>query len=122
MITKKKVEHRSRLRVHIRKRVVGTPDRPRLAVFKSLKHVYAQIVDDTTGKTIISVSDISKDVRDQFKEIKGQMALSKKVGVLAAKKALEKKITQVVFDRGGYIYHGKVKALADAAREGGLEF
>jgi len=122
MITKKKVEHRSRLRVHIRKRVVGTPDRPRLAVFKSLKHVYAQIVDDTTGKTIISVSDISKDVRDQFKEIKGQMALSKKVGELAAKKALEKKITQVVFDRGGYLYHGVVKAMAEGARQGGLKF
>lgn len=122
MITKKKIEHRRRLRIHIRKRLIGTPERPRLAVFKSLKHVYAQIVDDSTGKTLISVSDISKDVRDQFKELKGQMALSKKVGELAAKKALEKNITQVVFDRGGYLYHGVVKAMADGARAGGLKF
>jgi large subunit ribosomal protein L18 len=122
MITKKKIEHRSRLQVHIRKRVVGTPERPRLAVFRSLKHVYAQIVDDSTGTTILSVSDISKEVRDQFKELKGQIALSKKVGELAAKKALEKNITQVVFDRGGYLYHGVVKAMADGAREGGLKF
>ena len=122
MITKKKIEHRSRLQVHIRKRVVGTTERPRLAVFRSLKHVYAQIVDDSTGKTILSVSDISKEVRDQFKELKGQIALSKKVGELAAKKALEKNITQVVFDRGGYLYHGVVKAMADGAREGGLKF
>ncbi|HET6271924.1 MAG TPA: 50S ribosomal protein L18 [Bacteroidota bacterium] len=122
MITKKKIEHRSRLKVHIRKRVVGTKERPRLAVFKSLKHVYAQIVDDSTGTTILSVSDISKEVRDQFKDLKGQLALSKKVGELAAKKALEKNITQVVFDRGGYLYHGVVKAMADGAREGGLKF
>ena len=122
MITKKKTEHRSRLKVHIRKRVIGTKERPRLAVFKSLKHVYAQIVDDSTGTTILSVSDISKEVRDQFKDLKGQLALSKKVGQLAAKKALEKNITQVVFDRGGYLYHGVVKAMADGAREGGLKF
>ena len=122
MITKTKVEHRRRLKVHIRMRVTGTTERPRLTVFKSLKHVYAQIVDDTTGKTLITVSDIDKAGRDQFKDLKGQMVLGKKVGELAAKKALEKNITQVVFDRNGYLYHGVVKAMADGARAGGLKF
>ena len=122
MITKKKVEHRSRLKVHIRKRVTGTTERPRLTVFKSLKHVYAQIVDDSTGKTLITVSDIDKSAREQFNGLKGQIALGKKVGELTAQKAKEKKITEVVFDRNGYLYHGVVKAMADGAREGGLKF
>jgi large subunit ribosomal protein L18 len=122
MITKTKVEHRRRLKVHIRMRVKGTTERPRLTVFKSLKHVYAQIVDDTTGKTLITVSDIDKTGREQFKDLKGQLALGKKVGELAAKKALEKNIKQVVFDRNGYLYHGVVKAMAEGARAGGLKF
>ncbi len=122
MITKNKVENRLRLKTHIRMRVTGTSERPRLTVFRSLKHVYMQLVDDTTGKTILSVSDIDKDVRDEFKELKGQLAKGKRVGALAAKKALEKNIAQVVFDRNGYLYHGVVKALADCAREGGLKF
>jgi large subunit ribosomal protein L18 len=122
MITKTKVEHRRRLKTHIRLRVTGTTQRPRLTVFKSLKHVYAQIVDDTTGKTLVTVSDINKAGREQFKDLKGQLALGKKVGELAAKKALEKNITQVVFDRNGYLYHGVVKAMADGARAGGLQF
>jgi large subunit ribosomal protein L18 len=122
MITKTKVEHRRRLKVHIRMRVKGTTDRPRLTVFKSLKHVYAQIVDDTTGKTLLTVSDIDKASREQFKELKGQIALAKKVGELAAKKALDQNIKQVVFDRNGYLYHGVVKAMADGARAVGLKF
>lgn len=122
MITKTKVEHRRRLKTHIRMRVTGTTERPRLTVFKSLKHVYAQIVDDTTGKTLVTVSDIDKVGRGQFKDLKGQLALGKKVGELAAKKALEKNISQVVFDRNGYLYHGVVKAMADGARAGGLKF
>ena len=122
MITKTKVEHRARLKNHIRMRVSGTTERPRLTVFKSLKHVYAQIVDDSTGKTIISISDIDKTEREQFKSLKGQIALGKKVGELAAKKALGMNIKQVVFDRNGYLYHGVVKAMADGAREGGLKF
>lgn len=122
MITKTKVEHRRRLKVHIRMRVKGTSERPRLTVFKSLKHVYAQIVDDSTGKTLITVSDIDKAAQEQFKQLKGQIALGKKVGELAAKKALEKNISQVVFDRNGYLYHGVVKAMADGARAGGLKF
>jgi large subunit ribosomal protein L18 len=122
MITKTKVEHRRRLKKHIRMRVKGTTERPRLTVFKSLKHVYAQIVDDSTGKTLVTVSDIDKGSREEFKSLKGQMALGKKVGELTAKKAMEKKITQVVFDRNGYLYHGVVKAMADGARGGGLKF
>jgi large subunit ribosomal protein L18 len=122
MITKKKVEHRNRLKQHIRLRVSGTPARPRLTVFRSLKHVYAQIIDDTAGTTLVSVSDLTKEFRDSFKEVKGQTQIGKKVGQLAAKKALEKNIKKVVFDRGGYLFHGVVKAAADGAREGGLEF
>lgn len=122
MITKTKVEHRRRLKNHIRMRVSGTTERPRLTVFKSLKHVYAQIVDDSSGKTLVSVSDMDKASREQFKDLKGQQALGKKVGELAAKKALEKNIKQVVFDRNGYLYHGVVKAMADGAREAGLKF
>ena len=122
MITKKKVEHRQRLKKHIRIRVTGTPERPRLAIYRSLKHVYAQIIDDSAGKTIVSVSDISKDVKDQFKEIKRQRSLAKLVGKLAAQKAKERNITQVVFDRSGFLYHGVIKAMADGAREGGLKF
>jgi large subunit ribosomal protein L18 len=122
MITKTKIEHRARLKKHIRLRISGTTERPRLTVFRSLKHVYAQIVDDAAGKTVISVSDLSKDVKDQFKEKKGQVVKAKQVGKLLAQKAREKNISQVVFDRNGYLYHGVVKAMADGAREGGLKF
>ena len=122
MITKKKTEHRSRLKVHIRLRITGTTERPRLTVFRSLKNVYAQIIDDSTGKTLVAVSNLSKPEKDQFRELKGQAAKAKLVGKLAAQKAIEKKITQVVFDRNGYLYHGVVKAMADGAREGGLKF
>jgi large subunit ribosomal protein L18 len=122
MITKKKTEHRSRLKVHIRLRITGTPERPRLTVFRSLRNVYAQIIDDTTGKTLIAVSNLSKPERDQFKDLKGQAAKAKLVGKIAAQKAVDQKITQVVFDRNGYLYHGVVKAMADGAREGGLKF
>jgi large subunit ribosomal protein L18 len=122
MITKHKRENRARIKVHIRKNVTGTPERPRLTVFRSLKHVYAQIIDDTAKKTIIAVSDISKDVKGDFSGVKGQMNISKKVGELIAKKAVAANITQVVFDRNGYLYHGVVKAMADGAREGGLKF
>ena len=122
MITKKKVEHRKSLKHHIRLRITGTPDRPRLTVFRSLRNIYAQIIDDSTGTTLVSVSNLSKDVRDQFKDMKGQTAKAKLVGKLAASKAVEKKISQVVFDRSGYLYHGVVKAMAEGAREGGLKF
>ncbi len=84
--------------------------------------MYAQIVDDSAGKTLVSVSDIDKDTREQVRDIKGQIPRGKKVGEIAAKKALEKKISQVVFDRNGYLYHGVVKATAEGARAGGLKF
>ncbi len=121
MITKSRVQHRSRLKRHIRLHLVGTGERPRLSVFKSLRHVYAQIIDDATGKTLLSVSDLSKDLREQAGSAKGQVALGKLVGKTAAQKAAEKGITTVVFDRNGYLYHGVVKAVADGAREGGLK-
>jgi large subunit ribosomal protein L18 len=121
MITKKKIEHRQRLKKHIRLELSGTPERPRLTVYRSLRHVYAQIVDDSAGKTLLSVSDLSKELREQTKATKGQIAMGKIVGQMAAKKALAMKITQVVFDRNGYRYHGVIKAMADGAREGGLK-
>jgi large subunit ribosomal protein L18 len=122
MITKKKTEHRRRQKKHIRIRLSGTAERPRLTVFRSLRHIYAQLVDDGTGKTLLSVSDLTKEVREQVKEIKGQSAVGKLVGQMAAKKALALNISQIVFDRNGYKYHGVVKAMADGAREGGLKF
>lgn len=122
MITKTKVAHRNRLKRHIRMRVTGTSERPRLTVYKSIRHVYAQIVDDVTGKTLVSASDLSKALKAEFAAAKGQMQVSKKVGELTARLAKERNITQVVFDRNGYLYHGVVKALADGAREGGLKF
>lgn len=122
MITKTKIENRKRLKTHIRMRVRGTTERPRLTVYRSIRHVYAQIVDDSTGKVLVSVSSLSKEHRGVFKDMKGQLSISKQVGQLAAKLAIDKKISQVVFDRNGFLYHGVVKAMADAAREGGLKF
>jgi len=122
MIKKTKTQNRKRLKAHIRLRVSGTAERPRFTVFRSLRHVYAQIVDDTAGRTLVSVSDLSKDFKADAQDAKAQTAVGHKVGQLAAKKALEKNITQVVFDRNGYLYHGVVKAAADGAREGGLKF
>lgn len=122
MITRNRSAARRRLKRSIRLRLSGTTERPRLTVYRSLRHVYAQIVDDTRGKTLVSVSDLSRDLREQFKDAKGQSAVGKLVGQLMARKALEKNITVVVFDRNGYRYHGVVKAMADGAREGGLKF
>lgn len=122
MITKKKAQHHRRLKRHIRKRVSGTQDRPRLTVYRSLRHFYAQIVDDTSGRTLVAVSDLSKGFKEELKDLKGRTAIGRRVGELAAKMALERNIKKVVFDRSGYLYHGLVKAMADGAREGGLEF
>ncbi len=122
MSKKTKSTNRARIKDHIRKNLSGTTNRPRLAVYRSLKHVYAQVIDDTTGKTLVAVSDVSKDVKGEFAGIKGQKNISKKVGELVAKKALAANIQSVVFDRSGYLYHGVVKAMADGAREGGLKF
>lgn len=117
----KKVAARLRRRKRIRSRIQGTPERPRLNVFKSLKHVYAQAVVDTTGKTLVSASTLSPELRGTLKYA-GNVEAAKKVGELIAKKCLEKGISKVVFDRSGYLYHGRIKALADAARASGLIF
>jgi large subunit ribosomal protein L18 len=108
-----------RLRIHtrIRSRVHGTEQRPRLAVFRSVKHIYAQVIDDAKGHTVVAASSAEKNGANG-----GNVAGAKSIGKLVAERAKEKGIKLVVFDRGGYLYHGRVKALADAAREAGLEF
>ena len=105
----------------IRKNVKGTEERPRLSVFRSDKHIYAQIVDDAGGSTLASTSTLSAEYRE-LDTPKGKVEAAKKIGELIARKAKEKGIAKVVFDRNGYIYHGRVQALADAAREAGLDF
>ncbi len=122
MITKRKIENRARLKRHIRLTISGTPECPRMTVFRSLKHVYIQIVDDQAGKTLVSVSDLSKGVKEGLADAKGQVAVAKAVGKAAAREAQARNISKVVFDRNGYLYHGVVKAMADGAREGGLKF
>ena len=112
---------RQRRHSRVRKRVHGTPARPRLSVFRSLKHIRVQIIDDTSGHTLVAVSTLDPALGTELggKDKSGQAAV---VGEALAKRALDAGIKQVVFDRGGYLYHGRVKALAEAAREGGLEF
>ena len=112
---------RDKVRRRIRSRVLGTAERPRLSVFKSLKHLYAQVIDDRRGVTLVSASSLDAGFTSEQKG-GGNVAAAKKVGELVARRAKEKGVTRVVFDRGGYPYHGKVKALADSARENGLEF
>jgi len=111
------------LRKHkrVRKKVFGTPERPRLAVYKSLKHMHAQIIDDTKGVTLVSASTVEKEIKEKIKGLTKTEA-AKVVGQVIAERAKEKGIKAVVFDRGGFIYHGRVKAVAEGAREGGLEF
>jgi len=124
MSTKKseKIQSRLRRKGHIRKHISGTAERPRLAVYRSLSHIYAQLIDDQSEKSIISVSDLSPDIKASIKKGTTKTDKSVMVGELIAKKAIEKKIINVVFDRGGFKYHGRIKALADAARKAGLEF
>ena len=120
-----KKEARSKIRVkkhmRIRNRFSGTPERPRLAVFRSNNHMYAQIIDDKAGNTLVAASTLEKDVQSELEKTNNVDAAAY-LGTVIAKRALEKGITTVVFDRGGYIYHGKVAALAEAAREAGLVF
>ena len=120
-----KKESRSKVRakkhLRIRNRFSGTPERPRLAVFRSNNHMYAQIIDDTVGKTLVAASTVEKAVKSEVEKTNNVDAAAY-VGKAIAEKALEKGIKTVVFDRGGFIYQGKIKALADAAREAGLEF
>jgi large subunit ribosomal protein L18 len=122
MILKNTLERRLKKKARIRKRIAGTPSIPRFTVYRSLKHIYAQVVDDTTGKTLVSVSTLSKELQDELKAAAKRTDAGKLVGKLAAQRALEKNIKEVVFDRNGYLYHGRVRAVADGAREGGLKF
>lgn len=113
---------RSRRHARVRRKVSGSPDQPRLCVFRSLKNIYAQVIDDASGKTMVSASSLDKEVRESLGEANGKMDMSKAVGRFVAKRAKEKGIEKVRFDRAGYRFRGRVKALADAAREGGLLF
>ncbi len=116
-----RTEARRRVRVRIREKVHGNSERPRLAIFKSGKHIYAQVIDDSTGRTLAQASSLDSSVQSGEKT-GANVATAGRVGELVAQRAREKGVGKVVFDRGGYIYHGKVRALADAARKGGLEF
>lgn len=118
--TKKKIHARMKRKLRVRKKVFGTATRPRLSVFRSIKHIYAQIIDDTAGVTLVSSASNEKMVLGD--ELKGKCAVAKAVGSLIAKRAKDKGITQVVFDRNGFLYHGRVKAISDGAREAGLDF
>ena len=109
---------RSQRHKRVRGKISGTQERPRLNVFRSLQNIYAQLIDDVNGVTLVSASSVEKD----FEEYGGNKDAARKVGELLAKRAIEKNITDVVFDRGGYIYHGRVQELAEGAREGGLKF
>ena len=109
---------RRRIHVRIRERVKGTQERPRLAVFRSIKNIYAQVIDDRAGRTIVSASSAETNATAAG----GNLAGAREIGKLVAERAKAQGVTKVVFDRGGYLYHGRIKALADAAREAGLEF
>jgi large subunit ribosomal protein L18 len=121
MKTQQRAEARRRVRVRIQQKVRGSQVRPRLAIFKSGRHIYAQVIDDASGTTLAHASSLDAGLKKEEKN-GANVGTAKRVGKLVADRAKEKGIAKVVFDRGGYIYHGKVKALADAAREGGLEF
>jgi len=118
---KAKAVRLERRKHHIRKNVFGTPERPRLSVYRSAKHIYAQLIDDYAGKTLAAVATTVDDVRGELKT-GANIAAAKKVGAAIAERAKSAGITKVAFDRGGRMYHGRIKALADAAREGGLQF
>ncbi|WP_029734312.1 50S ribosomal protein L18 [Deferrisoma camini] len=120
-----RLEAKRRARVarkkRVRKKIRGTSQRPRLTVYKSLKHIYAQIIDDATGRTLVAASTVGRDLRGDLKAT-GNIEAARAVGLAIGRKALARDIDRVVFDRNGYLYHGKVKALAEAAREAGLRF
>jgi large subunit ribosomal protein L18 len=118
--TKTRLERHLKKHMRVRTKIVGTAERPRLCVFRSLKHMYAQIIDDNGGRTLVSASTLDKEIRAEAGG--NNLASAKQVGQLVAKRALEKGIGEVVFDRGGYLYHGRIKSLADSAREAGLKF
>ena len=119
-IRKRQLRRRRHLR--IRKKVAGTPERPRLSVFRSSKHIQAQLIDDTTGRSLMGAADFSGELQEKISGLSGKLEKSREVGRYLGARAREAGITQAVFDRGGYLYHGRVKALADGARESGLKF
>jgi large subunit ribosomal protein L18 len=116
-----KLEGRDRRKARIRKKISGSSERPRLSVFRSARHIYAQVIDDTGGGTLAHASTLSPDLKGTLGE-DDKTGAAKKVGALIAKMCLERKVAKVVFDRNGFLYHGRVKALAEAAREAGLDF
>jgi len=128
MRPEKKLEARLKRKKRVRNKIFGYPERPRVSVFRSHKHVYAQVINDVEGHTLVALSSLSPEVRAKVEElksngeVKGKVDVARLVGRMLAEKAKEKGITKVVFDRGGYKYHGRVKALAEGLREGGLEF
>ncbi|MBV6479401.1 MAG: 50S ribosomal protein L18 [Ignavibacteria bacterium] len=119
---KKGKKRRQRIKFQIRKKINGTTERPRLVVFRSLKNIYAQLVDDSNSKTLLTVSTKSKDVAEKISALKSNIEKSKLIGKITAERAISSNIKTVVFDRNGYLFHGRVKALAEGAREGGLNF
>lgn len=118
----KKLNSRERTKIKIRKKISGTSEKPRLTVYRSLNNIYAQLIDDSTGNTLVSASTLAKELVNDLKSSKGKIERGKLVGSLLAKRAAEKNITVVLFDRNGYKYHGRVQAVANGAREGGLKF
>ena len=122
MGTVSKTEARRKRRKRVRKKVRGTPERPRLMVFRSSRNIYAQIIDDTISKTLVDASSMSRDIKQQITGKGGNREGASVIGKTIAERALKKGIKKVVFDRNGFLYHGRVKALSDAARENGLEF
>jgi large subunit ribosomal protein L18 len=120
-LVNKRTELRAKRKVRIRKRIFGTPERPRLSVYRSLNHIYTQIIDDTQGVTLASASTVEKDVRGAQK-FENKRAAANYIGKLIAERASAKGIKSVVFDRNGFLYHGRVKAVSDGAREAGLDF
>ena len=116
-----RARERSRIHQRVRRKILGNSERPRLCVYRSLNHIYAQVVDDLVGKTLVCASTLDKEIRSDTSKA-GNVAAAKAVGKKVAERAIAKGIESVVFDRGGYLYHGRVKALAEAAREGGLKF
>lgn len=120
MITTNKYERRARRKKSIRKNINGTTERPRLSIYRSLNHIYAQVIDDSTMHTLAAASSSDKEIKEKIASAGGKIEESKIVGALLAQRAVAAGVKQVVFDRNGYIYHGRVKAFADAAREAGL--
>ncbi|MEW6271357.1 MAG: 50S ribosomal protein L18 [Thermodesulfobacteriota bacterium] len=122
MLTNLRSPGRALRQARVRKRLQGTDQRPRLTVFRSLKHIYAQVISDESGRTLVSASSLSPEVRDKLGGKSGNKQAAREVGQLVARRAKDAGIAQVVFDRNGFLYHGRVRTLAEAAREGGLQF